>query len=194
MDEKNIGPNTTPELYFVRDGPHPVLCQRWPTPCTLSEMAHTLVVKQCILYSEVRASFPGISNLQGGADAGWAEFQTVQRCPTFFQWDVTGIWRRVAGGWFCVCQRLAGRWAGVCRRVVCRTLVASLVRSLTLGVFGTRPWLALLACGGAYWHLALEPSAMISRDPHYCGHPHCRGHPPAWVGIQNATSAHGVSH
>ena len=40
---------------------------------------------------------------------------------------------------------------------------------------GTRPWwLALLACGGAYWPLALEPSAMTSRHPHYCGHPHCR--------------------
>ena len=58
---------------------------------------------------------------------------------------------------------------------------------------GTRPWwLALLACGGAYWPLALEPSAMTNRHPYYCGHPHCRGHPPAWVGIQNALSAHGV--
>ena len=29
------------------------------------------------------------------------------------------------------------------------------------GGVGTRPcWLALLACGGAYWPLALEPSAM----------------------------------
>ena len=45
---------------------------------------------------------------------------------------------------------------------------------------GTRPWwLALLACGGAYWPLALEPSAMTSRHPYYCGHPHCHGHPPA---------------
>ena len=54
---------------------------------------------------------------------------------------------------------------------------------------GTRPWwLALLACGGAYWPLALEPSAMASR------HLHCRGHPPAWGGggLQNAHSAHGV--
>ena len=42
---------------------------------------------------------------------------------------------------------------------------------------GTRPWrLALLACGGAYWPLALEPSAMTSRHPYYCGHP------PAWGG------------
>ena len=41
------------------------------------------------------------------------------------------------------------------------------------GEFGTRPWwLALLACGGAHWPLALQPSAMTSR------HPHCRGHPP----------------
>ena len=54
------------------------------------------------------------------------------------------------------------------------------------GGVGTRPWwLALLACGGADWPLALEPSAMTSRHPYYCGHP------PAWVGIQNATSAHG---
>ena len=54
------------------------------------------------------------------------------------------------------------------------------------GGVGTRPWwLALLACGGAYWPLALEPSAMTSRHPYYCGHP------PAWVGIQNATSAAG---
>ena len=61
------------------------------------------------------------------------------------------------------------------------------------GGFGTRPWwLALLACGGAYLPLAFEPSAMTSRHPYYCGHPHCRGHPPSWVGIQNASSAHGV--
>ena len=41
---------------------------------------------------------------------------------------------------------------------------------------GTRPWwLALLACGCAYWPLALEPSAMTSRHPYYCGHPHCCG-------------------
>ena len=61
------------------------------------------------------------------------------------------------------------------------------------GGFGTRPWwLALLACGGACWPLTLEPSAMTSRHPHCCGHPHCHGHPPAWVGIWNATSAHGV--
>ena len=40
-------------------------------------------------------------------------------------------------------------------------------------------WLALLACGGAYWPVALEPSAMTSRPPYYCGHPHCYGHPPA---------------
>ena len=44
------------------------------------------------------------------------------------------------------------------------------------GGVGTRPWwLALLACGGAYWPLAFEPSAMTSRHPYYCGHPHCRG-------------------
>ena len=49
------------------------------------------------------------------------------------------------------------------------------------GGVGTRPWwLALLTCDGAYWPLAFEPSAMTSR------------HPPAWGGIQNATSAHGV--
>ena len=35
---------------------------------------------------------------------------------------------------------------------------------------------ALLACGGAYWPLALEPSAMTGRHPYYCGHP------PAWGG------------
>ena len=59
---------------------------------------------------------------------------------------------------------------------------------------GTRPWwLALLACGGAYWPLAAEPSAMTSRHPHFCGHPHYRGHLPALGGgIQTATSAHGV--
>ena len=28
MDEKNIGRNTTPQLYFLRDAPCPVLCQR----------------------------------------------------------------------------------------------------------------------------------------------------------------------
>ena len=49
--------------------------------------------------------------------------------------------------------------------------------------------------GWLCWLLAPEPSAMTSRHPHYCGHPHCRRHPPAWGGgggIQNATSAHGV--
>ena len=41
---------------------------------------------------------------------------------------------------------------------------------------GTRPWwLALLACGGAYWPLAPEPSAMTSGHPYYCRHPHCCG-------------------
>ena len=51
------------------------------------------------------------------------------------------------------------------------------------GGLGTRPWwLALLACGGAYWLLALEPSAMTSRHRHYCGHPQCCGHPPGWGG------------
>ena len=46
------------------------------------------------------------------------------------------------------------------------------------GGVGTRPWwLALLACGGAYWPLAFEPSAMTSRHPYYYGHP------PSWVGI-----------
>ena len=61
------------------------------------------------------------------------------------------------------------------------------------GGFGTRPWwLARLACGGTYWPLAFEPSAMTSGPPYYCGHLHCRRHPPAWGGIQNATSAHGV--
>ena len=49
-----------------------------------------------------------------------------------------------------------------------------------------------LACGRAYWPLAFQPSAMTSRHPYYCGHPHCRRHPPSWVGIQNATSADGV--
>ena len=45
------------------------------------------------------------------------------------------------------------------------------------GGFGTRPWQwALLACGGAYWPLAFEPSAMTRRHPYYCGHP------PAWGG------------
>ena len=34
------------------------------------------------------------------------------------------------------------------------------------GWVGTRPWwLALVGCGGAYWPLALEPSAMTSRHP-----------------------------
>ena len=42
--------------------------------------------------------------------------------------------------------------------------------------------MALLACGGAYWPLAFEPSAMTSRHPYYYGHPHCRGHPPALGG------------
>ena len=53
------------------------------------------------------------------------------------------------------------------------------VGGVGVGRFGTRPWwLALLACGGAYWPLALEPSAMTSRRPYYCGHPR----PPAGGG------------
>ena len=45
-----------------------------------------------------------------------------------------------------------------------------LAQSLKGGRFGTRPWwLAPLACGGAYWPLALEPSAMTSRHPYSCG-------------------------
>ena len=44
------------------------------------------------------------------------------------------------------------------------------------GGVGTEPWcLALLACGGAYWPLALEPSAMTSRHPYFCGHPPALG-------------------
>ena len=44
------------------------------------------------------------------------------------------------------------------------------------GGVGTRPWwLALLACGGAYWPLAFEPSAMTSRHPYYCGGIYRRG-------------------
>ena len=59
--------------------------------------------------------------------------------------------------------------------------MATRLSAVVGGGVGTRPWwLALLACGGAYWPLALEPSAMTSRHQHYCGHPHCRGHPPAW--------------
>ena len=66
-----------------------------------------------------------------------------------------------------------------------KCLAAALARGG--GGVGTRPWwLALIACGGAYWPLACEPSAMTSR------HPHCRRHPPCCMGIQNATSAHGV--
>ena len=43
------------------------------------------------------------------------------------------------------------------------------------GGFGTRPWwLALLACGGAYWPLAFEPSAMTSRHPYYWGGGGCK--------------------
>ena len=53
---------------------------------------------------------------------------------------------------------------------------------------GLAPGLGGWLCGGAYWPLALEPSAMTSRHPHYCGHLHycrhlhCRGHPPSWGG------------
>ena len=44
------------------------------------------------------------------------------------------------------------------------------------GGVGTRPWwLALLACSGAYWPLALEPSAMTSRHPPAAGI-----HLPGW--------------
>ena len=55
------------------------------------------------------------------------------------------------------------------------------------GGVGTRPWwLALLACGGAYWPRAFEPSAMKSRHPYYCGHPHCRGGGGlGWVGLDS---------
>ena len=54
------------------------------------------------------------------------------------------------------------------------------VKTCRGGGVGTRPWwLALLACGGAYWPLAFEPSALTSRHPYYCRHPHCCGHPPS---------------
>ena len=44
------------------------------------------------------------------------------------------------------------------------------------GGVGTRPWwLALLACGGAYWPLPFEPSAMTSRHLYYSGHLRCHG-------------------
>ena len=40
------------------------------------------------------------------------------------------------------------------------------------GGVGTRPWwLALLACGGPYWPLAFEPSAMPSMPPYSAGIP-----------------------
>ena len=56
---------------------------------------------------------------------------------------------------------------------------------LGVGGFGTRPWwLALLACGGAYWPLAFETSAMTSRHPYYCGHPGGRGG-GAWSPFSN---------
>ena len=56
----------------------------------------------------------------------------------------------------CVHVGSEGRWApGGGGLVVC----------VGGGGFGTRPWwLALLACGGAYWPLAIEPSAMTSRQ------------------------------
>ena len=84
-----------------------------------------------------------------------------------------------------VCKRggVRGLRRGLCvrrRRDPALGRWAMRVRRRGGGGFGTRPWrLALSACGGAYWPLALEPSAMTSRPPHYCGHPHCRGHPPA---------------
>ena len=39
---------------------------------------------------------------------------------------------------------------------------------------------------------SLEPSAMTGRHLYYCGHPHCRGHPPAWGGFQNSLGGGGV--
>ena len=48
------------------------------------------------------------------------------------------------------------------------------------GVLGGGGWHKALVVGsvslrGAYWPLAFQPSAMTSRHPYYCGHPHCRG-------------------
>ena len=55
------------------------------------------------------------------------------------------------------------------------------------GRVGTKPWwLALLACGGAYWPLALEPSADDKQASALLRASTCPG------GIQNATFAHGV--
>ena len=55
------------------------------------------------------------------------------------------------------------------------------------GGFGTRPWwLALLACGGASWTLAYEPSAMTSRHPYFWG-----GGVGAPVTIHNKWGANG---
>ena len=71
---------------------------------------------------------------------------------------------------------MARRWRGG-RAGAAGTPCASPDTHGTGGGGGGWAWLALLACGGAYWPLALEPSAMTSRHLHYCGHPHCRGHP-----------------
>ena len=50
--------------------------------------------------------------------------------------------------------------------VITKMMGGGKFKFLDTGV-GRRPWwLALLACGGAYWPLALEPSAMTSRHPH----------------------------
>ena len=122
----------------------------------------------------------GVERVRGGLEGSMVQRLKAVRCPicippTYGRKEDAGGPRRTGGrprlsGGFCLYG--VGGWGG--------------------GV-GTRPrWLALLACGGAYWPLTLEPSAMPSRHPHYCGHPHCRGHPSAWGGIQNATSAHGV--
>ena len=62
----------------------------------------------------------------------------------------------------------------VCTVTPCCCLLLDLGFACAKGIggggVGTRPWwLALLACGSAYWPLAFEPSAMTSRHPHYSG-------------------------
>ena len=77
-------------------------------------------------------------------------------------------------------QHRSGRPPGAAISIHTATLWGRASLEMGGGGGGTRPWwLALLACGGAYWPLAFEPSAMTSRHPYYCRHPHCRGHPPA---------------
>ena len=154
--------------------------------CTLGKMSTSQLLSQRYMHSDRATCLGGKSRSRTPRKY---KFSNKNSSP----FAMTSRHPQYCGHPHCCRHPLA--WVGSSRPSgACKSLLMGHPRfAWNRGGVGTRPWwLALLACGGTYWPLALEPCAMTSKHPHYCGHPHCRGHPPAWVGIQNANSAHGV--